>query len=145
MIKNVYLLHAFTLAYILYLNDRCTCVLLTHLHKHCDLWNANAHIHTPTSRDAHTYSTHTHTSASEDFFNGRPVSFHGNRDRQILYVLGSCSVCVWVSECVCVCIVSLCVSLGWQSPRDRLQAWHPSDNHCSYFHTIQTETVPLKG
>lgn len=51
-------------------------------------WALKAHIHTPTQ--VVTSSGRTLTSASEDSFNGRPVSFHGNRDRQIPYsVLGS--------------------------------------------------------
>lgn len=86
--------------------------------------------------------THTHTHISiGGFVNGRPVSFHGNKDRQILYVLGSL-FCVRVR--VCGYCQFMCIP-GWQSPRDRLQAWHLSDIHCSYFHTIQSLTVPFEG
>lgn len=59
------------------------------------------------------------------FVNGRHVSFHGNRDRQIPYVLGS-FFCVRVRDCVYCQLMRI---PGWQSPRDRLQAWHISDNH----------------
>lgn len=96
------------------------------------------------SSDAHTYCTdtraHTHICIG-GFVNGRPVSFHGNRDRQILYVFGSLF-------CVRVRVCGYCQFMripGWQSPRDRLQAWHLSDIHCSYFHTIQSLTVPFEG
>lgn len=115
----------------------------------CNLWNANTHINTPTSTQeaamltrtvwTHTHA-HTHISIG-GFVNGRPVSFHGNRDRQILYVLGSL-FCVRVR--VCGYCQFMCIP-GWQSPRDRLQAWHLSDIHCSYFHTIQSLTVPFEG
>lgn len=142
------MLHAFILACALYLNDGRTCVL-THLHRvqslKCKHTYQHPHKHSRSS-DAHAYCMDTHTHAHTHisiggFVNGRPVSFHGNRDRQILYVLGSL-FCVRVR--VCGYCQFMCIP-GWQSPRDRLQAWHLSDIHCSYFHTIQSLTVPFEG
>lgn len=133
------LLHAFTLAYILYMNDSCTCPYSS---PHTAISEMQMHIFTPTqaltSSDAHSMHTHTHPHIW-GFVNGRHVSFYGNRDRQILYALGNLFY-VWVSECAYRQFIRIPV---WQSPRDRLQAWHLFDNHCRYFYTIQMQIVSL--
>ncbi len=69
----MYLLQVFTLAYILYLNDRCTCVL-THLHTQqylkCKSTYSHPHKYSQAVMHTHTVHTQTHTSASEDFSMG---------------------------------------------------------------------------
>lgn len=109
-----YLLYAFTSAYILHLNDSCTCPYSS---PHTAISEMQMHIFTPpqalTSSDAH--SMHTHTLTSEDLsMGGMSVSMETETGRQITVCVGELVLCV--SKWVCVCVVSLCVSLFGSHP-----------------------------
>lgn len=106
-----YSLHAFTLAYKLYLNDSCTCPYSS---PHTAISEMQMHIFTPpqalTSSDAH--SMHTQTPSHLRICQWEACQFPWKLRQADTVCVGELVLCVskWV------CIVSLCVSLFGSHP-----------------------------